>query len=89
MGGCLNDGDDHSPTRALWCGGVHQVRQQIEIEKDVHGTTAEFLRKLSNRLQEESIKWSQNHDNDLSNRDRDLDVGRGCVCGGGQVVPDG
>ena len=51
------------------------VRQQIEIERSVYAATAAFMKKLAGRLQEESIRWSQRHDDDLNNRERDLEVG--------------
>ena len=51
------------------------VRQQIEIERSVYAATADFMKKLAGRLQEESIRWSQRHDDDLNNRERDLEVG--------------
>eukprot|EP00798_Chlamydomonas_sp_ICE-L_P028224 gene28224-31327_t len=49
------------------------VLQQVEIEANVHAATAEFLRKMATRLQEESIHWGGLHDEDLSNRERDLE----------------
>lgn len=51
------------------------VKQQIDIEKAVYATTAEFMKKLSGRLQSESVVWSQRRDDDLLNRERDLEVG--------------
>mmetsp|Transcript_39712 Transcript_39712/g.88232 ORF Transcript_39712/g.88232 Transcript_39712/m.88232 type:complete len:409 (+) Transcript_39712:167-1393(+) len=50
------------------------VRQQIEIEANVHAATAEFLRRMATKLQEESINWGARHDEDLYNRDRDLEM---------------
>lgn len=50
------------------------VRQQVDIEGAVHATTAEFMKKLSGRLQSESVVWSQRREDDLLNRERDLEV---------------
>lgn len=50
------------------------LRQQIEIEKNVHAATGEFLKKLSAKLQEESVKWSQKHEEDLSHKERELEA---------------
>ncbi|KAL6760996.1 hypothetical protein V8C86DRAFT_2545284 [Haematococcus lacustris] len=49
------------------------VQQQIEIESSVHAATVDFLRRLSTRLQEESIAWGQRHDSDLQSKERDLE----------------
>ncbi|MEW5302600.1 MAG: hypothetical protein WDW36_005369 [Sanguina aurantia] len=49
------------------------VRQQVDIEGAVHATTAEFMKKLSGRLQSESVVWSQRREDDLLNRERDLE----------------
>lgn len=35
------------------------VQQQTEIEASVHAATAEFLRHMATKLQEQSINWSR------------------------------
>uniref|UniRef100_A0A6S8JR28 Dynein regulatory complex protein 9 n=1 Tax=Dunaliella tertiolecta TaxID=3047 RepID=A0A6S8JR28_DUNTE len=50
------------------------IQQQLEIETGVHETSKEFLKRLSTRLQEESINWNQRHDDDLQAKDRDLEL---------------
>lgn len=46
------------------------------LQRGVHESTKEFLKRLSTRLQEESINWGQKHDDDLQSKDRDLEVGK-------------
>ncbi len=49
------------------------MQQQIEIETNVHDATADFLRHLSIRLQEQSINWGGRRDEDLSSKEQDLE----------------
>lgn len=50
------------------------LRQQIEIEKSVHAATADFIRKLSTKLQEEAVNWTRQHEEDLSSKERELEL---------------
>jgi hypothetical protein len=47
------------------------------LQASVYAASREFLKRLSTRMQEESINWGQRHDDDLQSKDRDLEVG--CV----------
>jgi hypothetical protein len=47
------------------------------VQTSVHAATVDFLKRLSTRLQEESINWGTRHDDDLQAKDRDLEVRRG------------
>ncbi|KAG1679939.1 hypothetical protein FOA52_007003 [Chlamydomonas sp. UWO 241] len=49
------------------------VRQQTEIEANVHSATADFLRHMSAKMQEARVNWSARHDEDLANRDTDVE----------------
>lgn len=52
---------------------VPKVQQQTEIEVNVHEATAEFLRHLASRLQDQSSAWSARRDEDYSSREHDLE----------------
>jgi len=49
------------------------VRQRTEIEANVHGATADFLRHMSQRMQQARMDWSNRHDDDLSNHEVSLE----------------
>eukprot|EP00983_Pelagomonas_calceolata_P037477 1136345-Pelagomonas_calceolata.AAC.4 len=53
---------------------AHEAVMALHTQTGVHETSKEFLKRLSTRLQEESINWNQRHDDDLQAKDRDLEV---------------
>ncbi|GIL95843.1 hypothetical protein Vretimale_1777 [Volvox reticuliferus] len=50
------------------------VQQQIDIEKAVHATQAEFLRQIAAKMQEDSVSWASRHDEDLAAREKELEM---------------
>ncbi|GLC39465.1 Dynein regulatory complex protein 9 [Pleodorina starrii] len=50
------------------------VQQQIDIEKAVHATQAEFLRQIAGKMQEDSVTWASRHDEDLAAREKELEL---------------
>ncbi|KAG2487554.1 hypothetical protein HYH03_013833 [Edaphochlamys debaryana] len=50
------------------------VQQQIDIEKAVHATQAEFLRQVAQQMQEDSVNWQSKHDEDLAAREKELEL---------------
>lgn len=50
-----------------------------QLQRGVHETTKEFLKRLSAKLQEESVNWGQKHDDDLQMKDRELEVRVECL----------
>ncbi len=50
-----------------------QVQQQTEIEVSVHETTAEFLRHMSSKLQDQGSNWSSRREEDYSNLEHELE----------------
>lgn len=55
------------------------VQQQLEIERAVHATTAEFLKKLGGRLQDDRTRWAASREEDAAQRERELDVSMPCL----------
>lgn len=53
------------------------MQQQIDIEKAVHATQAEFLRQIAAKMADDSSNWASRHDGDLAAREKELEVGRG------------
>ncbi len=50
------------------------VQQQIEIETNVNESTAEFLRHLATKLQEQSINWSSRREDDLQAKEAEVEM---------------
>lgn len=60
---------------------LFQVRQQTEIEANVNGATVEYLRHLSQKMQQSRIDWATRREEDLASRDSDLEQLRASVGG--------
>nr|A8HQ54.1 RecName: Full=Dynein regulatory complex protein 9; AltName: Full=Flagellar associated protein 122 [Chlamydomonas reinhardtii] len=50
------------------------VQQQIDIEKAVHATQAEFLRQIAAKMADDSSNWASRHDGDLAAREKELEM---------------
>ncbi|KAG2449103.1 hypothetical protein HYH02_005851 [Chlamydomonas schloesseri] len=50
------------------------VQQQIDIEKAVHATQAEFLRQIASKMADDSSNWVSRHDADLAAREKELEM---------------
>jgi len=50
---------------------IQKLNHQIEMEMNVHETTASFLEKKTTKMREQAMEWSQKHENDTQSMDRD------------------
>ncbi len=52
---------------------IDRLQKQINIEKQVHQSSADFLRRKANQLQEEMLHWMQKHENDTQSKDAEIE----------------
>ena len=51
------------------------LRQQIDIERNIHAAALEYLSQVSSGLQEQTVSWGTRRDEDLHSKERDIEVG--------------
>lgn len=51
-----------------------QIKDQIEIEANVHTAAKDFLKRLKDKLNNENSDWDEARVQDLANREQDLDI---------------
>lgn len=50
---------------------ILKLKHQIEMEMNVHDTTASFLQKKTTKMREQAMEWSQKHENDTQAMDKE------------------